>query len=408
MVSVATMKKTILQNGLKVIYYKTPGNIVTIQCTVFSGSNNEEKKQAGISHFLEHMLFEGTTMRPDAQIITNEIERLGGEFNATTENEYVSYYVTIQNKHLSTALNIMADIYKNALISKQKVEKERKVVIDEVKMINDNPRSYQMIMFEKVLFKKHPLKNPIYGTLSTLKSISRDELYRYYKKIYIPNNTLITVVGNVSDPCNEIKQQFRSLHKQKMPLHKRYLEPPQKRMQVKETKAIEQSYLTIGWKTVSAKHHDIYTLDVIAAILGRGGSGKLYNEIRNKRGLCYNVGIYHNYFSDMGYVAIYCGAQKKNIPIIKDLIIKELQKLQEVTEQDLKDAKTYLEGDLVVKCASTQYIADELTFWERLTTAEDFTAYIKKINKVTINDIKQAAKKYFTADYTLAMLEQKE
>lgn len=401
------MQKTILPNGLKVIYYKTPGNIVTIQCTVFTGSNSEEKKQAGISHFLEHMIFEGTTARPDAQIITNEIERLGGEFNATTENEYVSYYITIQNKHLLKALGVIADIYKNTLIEKSKVEKERKVVIDEVKMINDNPRSYQMIMFEKTIFKKHPLKNPIYGTLSTLKSISRDELYRYYKKIYIPNNTLITVVGNVPDPSDDIKKQFNSLHKQKMPSQKRYLEPPQKRMQVKEKKSIEQSYLTLGWKTVSAKHSDIYILDVIAAILGRGGSGKLYDEIRNKRGLCYNVGIYHNYFSDIGYVAIYCAAQKKNMPIIKELIMKEVQKLQNISEQDLNDAKTYLEGDLVVKCASTQYIADELTFWERLTKAEDFAAYIKKIQRVTEHDIKQTAKKYFTSDYTLAMLEQK-
>ena len=399
------LKKVILPNGLKIIFLKTPGKAVTIQCTVFSGSNAEEKKQAGISHFLEHMLFEGTTAKPDAQIISNEIERLGGEFNASTENEYVSYYVTLQNKHMRIALDVIADIYKNTLIAPEKVEKERKVIMEEVKMIDDNPRSYQMILFEKNIFSKHPLKNPIYGNIEVLKKITRDELFNYYKKLYVPNNTLITVVGNVPDPTLLIKQHFKALLKKKLPAQKVYHEPSPQRKVIRKNGKQKQDYLTLGWRTVSAKHQDIFVLDVIAGILGRGQSGRLFDEIRGKRGLCYNVGVFHNYISDIGYFAVYCANQKQNTKKVIKLILEEMKRLQALTVQDLNDAKTYLEGDLVVKAESTQYIADELTFWEKLTKAEDFNKYIAKIKKVTVNDVKRVAKKYFTSQYTLAILE---
>ena len=402
------MKKKVLKNGVRIVYKKVPSKVVTLQVTILSGANVEGKKQYGVSHFVEHMIFEGTKTKPDARTISNEIERLGGDFNATTTNENISYYITVPSKYFRTALTVLDDIYKNSIFSEEKVEKERKVIIDEVNMINDDPKDYRWILFDKTIFEKHPMRNPVYGDIEVLKKISRDELYAFYKKYHIPNNTLITVVGNVPNPISKIEKNFKDLVKQRIPKQKEYREPSPKRATKKEKRRGTSSYLTMGWKTCSAKHKDVYALEVIYGILSRGQSGRLFDEIRGKRGLCYSIGAYHNYCIDIGYFAIHCITDKKNFKEITKLIVKEMKKLQELTEEDVKDAQTYLEGDLIVGSESTQYVAEKIAYWEQLTKAEDYDNYVHNIKKVTLSDIKRVAKKYFTAKYTITTLEQQD
>ena len=400
------MRKTVLKNGLKIIYKRVPSKVVTVQFTIFTGANVEDKNEYGISHFVEHMIFEGTAKRPDAMFITNEVERLGGDFNAATTNEYVSCYVTVPAKHFSVAIEVLADIYKNSIFDPQKMEKERKVIVDEVKLVNDDPKDYRWILFDKTIFEKHPMRNPVYGDLNVLKTISRDALFAFYKKYYVPNNTLITVVGDVPHPLPKISKHFGTLLKGRLPQQKKYREPLPKRKAAKEKKRMASSYLTLGWKTVSAKHKDVYVLEVIYGILSRGQSGKLFDEIRGKRGLCYSVGAYHNYCIDVGYFAVHCTTDKENLKKVMDLIIKEMKKLESVTPEELKDAQTFLEGDLIVSSESLQYQAEKLAYWEQLTSAEDSDKYVKRIKEVTTADIKRVAKKYFTANYAVSVLEQ--
>lgn len=398
--------KTVFKNGLKLLYHRVPRPVVTVQCTLFTGANVEDKHHYGISHFVEHMIFEGTKRWQDSQQIANVIERLGGDFNAATTSENVSYYITVPAQHCDTALHVLAEIYKHSLFSSDKVEKERGVILDEVKLIHDTPREYQWILFEKTLFECHPLKNPVYGEIPILKKLTRDDLFHYYEKYYVPRNTVITVVGDVPSPRVAVEHLFGGLPGGSLFPQRVCVEPPQKHVVVRERKRSSSSYLVMGWKTVPASSHEMYALEVIHGILGRGQSGKLFDAVRGKEGLCYSIGSYHNYCVDVGYFAIYCATDKQRILKVVQLIRKEVASLQHLSPQELADAKSYLVGDSILACESTQYLADKLTYWEQLTQAEDFEGYISKIKRVSLAEVHRVAKKYLTAKYALAILEQ--
>ena len=202
------MRKKVLGNGLTIIINKRPSQSVSIEAAVKVGSNDETKRIFGISHFIEHMLFEGTKKRPNSIIISNEIEKLGGELNAYTTNERTCFYIKVPKKHFGIALDILSDILQNPLLENKSIEKERKVILKEINMVNDQPRFYQWILFNKTLFQKHPAKNPVYGTIEAVKRITGKELAGYYKKHYLPNNTVISVVGDVSNAENQIAKKF--------------------------------------------------------------------------------------------------------------------------------------------------------------------------------------------------------
>lgn len=401
-----TFQRTILTNGLKLLYHKVPRPVVTVQCTLFTGANVEDKAHYGISHFVEHMIFEGTKRWSDSQQIANIIERLGGDFNAATTSENVSYYITVPAQHWNIALQVLAEIYKHSLFSLDKVEKERGVILDEVKLIHDTPREYQWILFEKTLFECHSLKNPVYGEIPILKKLTRDDLFHYYKKYYVPRNTVVTIVGDVPDPQSAVQRLFGKLDSgMSFPL-KVCSEPPQKHVVVRERKRSSSSYLVLGWKTVPASSQEMYALEVIHGILGRGQSGKLFDAVRGKEGLCYSIGSYHNYCVDAGYFAIYCATDKQRILKVVQLIRKEVASLQHLSPQELADAKSYLVGDRTLACESTLYLADKLTYWEQLTRAEDFEGYVSKIKRVSLAEVRHVAKKYLTPDYAQVVLEQ--
>ena len=181
------MHKYTLKNGLTLLFEKRATKTTAVEVTVKTGSNNESKKINGISHFIEHMLFEGTKTRKSSREIANEIEKLGGELNAYTSNERTAFFAKVLNKHFDKALEILSDIIKNPLFDKKNIEKERKVILKEINLVTDEPRFHQWILFQKTLFKKHPSKNPTYGTVEAVKTITKKDLLNYYhiyKSIY--------------------------------------------------------------------------------------------------------------------------------------------------------------------------------------------------------------------------------
>ena len=401
------MKKYKLKNGLTIITAQRKTKSVVIEVSVKAGSINETKKNAGISHFLEHMFFEGTKKRPNATLITNEIEKLGGDINAATSYARTLFFVKVLNKHFDTGLEILSDIILNSKFEEKNIEKERKIIIEEIHMVHDDPRHYQWYFFNETLFKNHPAKNPIYGNIPTVKKISRKDILNYYKKYYIPNNMVITVVGDVKNKVKKIENAFKSLKKKVVPKYKTVKEPKQLKTTVKkEKRKISQSHMVFGYKTAPRKHKDSYTLDIIKAILARGQSGTLFHEIRTKRGLAYEIGAYHRTSLDFGLFSIYAGTNKKNINKILNLSLKEIEKLKKVSAKALKEAKTFIEGDFEINNDDNQNYADQLASWEQTTKAEDLKSYIKKIKKVTKNDIKNVVNKYFIKNYTMIVIEQ--
>ena len=280
-------KKTTLKNGLRVLTVPVKStNAVTILVLVGTGSKYEEKKINGISHFLEHMMFEGTKNRKDSRTIANEIEKFGAEFNAYTSGDRTAFFIKIINKRFDIALDILSDMVANPLFSNKMIEKEKQVVLKEINMVTDDPRQHQWILFQKNLFEKHPAKNPTYGTKEAVKNFNRTIIKNYYSKHYLQNNMIISVVGNVDNVKGKIEKYFGDLKPGKISSRKKVNEPEQKRMKkVIEKRKMHNSYMVLGYKSVPRTNEDSYVMDVITSILGRGQTGWIFDEIRNKRGL---------------------------------------------------------------------------------------------------------------------------
>jgi len=401
------MKKLTLKNNLTVILEKKQTETVTIQATVKVGSNNETDKISGISHFIEHMLFEGTKKRPTSLIISNEIESLGGELNAYTSNERTCFYIKIAKEHFSKALDIVADIVQNPQFEKKYIEKERKIILKEINLHKDEPRFHQWVLFTSALFKKHPTKRVTYGTVKAVKAITRKDLLDYYHSHYVPNNIIISVVGNFDNITGEVKKQFKDFKERKLKKPLAVEEPLQTKIELKkEKRKILSSYMVMGYKTPPRISSEAYTLDVIEAILGRGQSGKIFDEIRNKRGLAYEVGVHHDPCFDYGFFSVYLNTDKKNIQKCIQIILKEFKNLKNITPKELKEAKGFLIGQHILDNEGTKDLADELGFWESMKDFKLLNSYIKEVNKVSKADILKVANKYFTENYTLAMIEQ--
>lgn len=402
------MEKYRLKNGITVIFENNSSKSVAVEVMFMVGSNYETKQLAGISHFLEHMLFEGTKNRKDSREIANEIEKYGGEFNAYTTGDRTAFFIKIIDKRFEKALDILSDMVANPLFDKKIIEKEKQVVLKEINMVTDDPRLHQWILFQKTLFEKHPAKNPAYGGVNSVKSFDVKHISDYYFTHYIPNNMIISVVGNVNNVKGRIEKYFGDLKPKKIIARAKVKEPLQKKIRkFVEKKKTLNSYMVLGYKSVPRTHKDSYVFDVIASILGRGQSGWIFDEIRNKRGLAYQVGINNEHENDYGMFAVYAGLDKKNIEKAKDIILQQFRRLESLSKKDLREAKMYIEGNHTLEMEENFHHADNLSFWETIKDAKLADYYLSSIRKVAISDVKRVAKEYLNDKYTLVVIEQK-
>jgi len=389
------MIKQKLKNGLTFIFKKTQNSTVTIEINVKAGSINEKKGMRGISHFLEHMLFEGTPSRPSSFAIASEIENLGGEFNAATTNERTLYYVKVLNKHFTPALNVLLDIIQNPLFDDSAIEKEKKVILNEIDMINDEPRFFQWVLLESTLYSKsNPFVSPVYGHKDDVRSFGKNMLFDYHSRFYVPNNIVITIIGNIDNPSKLIEKGFS---KRKKPITRHPFSSPKpfsRPFVVQKQKQIQQSYMLMGFNTCSTKNKDSIALDVIRAHLGRGFSGSLFEEIRNKHGLAYELGVVNETKINFGYFAIYLNASPENIPVVQKIIFEEIEKIEQLTQSQLNVAKSYLEGEFALMYEDPQRLADILGFLELVGNADIFHDYVKTLKKLQLKDIIEVKRKY--------------
>lgn len=398
------MQKRVLKNGLTILFDKRRSDSVTINIFVKVGSDHEKPKILGVSHFLEHVLFEGTKTR-SALELASEIEKVGGYINAITDNDYTCYYATVPSKYFDRALEILADMTINSTFEPKVVKKEREVILDEISLALDDPNSYQWILFTKTLFKKINAKNPVAGTYKTVARITRDEILRYYKRYYAPNNIIVSVAGNANSVFSKVGRLFRVLKAKKLSREKKVKEPRDKKAWIKrEKKKIKHSYLVIGYKVPSILHRDSAAIEVARAILGKGQSSRLFNEIRTKRGLGYVVGAQHMARVDYGYFACYVSADKKNIPTCREIILNEL-KLPNLTRKEVKEAKDYIIGSILIKNEANEERVQE-NAWLHMA-GMDLKSYLKAIKAVKFEEVAKIAKKYFNGNYSEVLLEQR-
>ncbi|MFT4303243.1 MAG: M16 family metallopeptidase [Candidatus Woesearchaeota archaeon] len=389
--------------NIKTIYKKKQTNLVSINISVLVGSSNEKKTKKGIAHFMEHMLFEGTTKR-NCEELTNEIERLGGELNAYTTTERTNYFIKIHKNHSEKAFEILGDMICNPLFDEKAIKKEKTVVLGEIKMINDEPRHYQWVLLQKNIFKKN-YSWPTYGTEKTVKSITKKDLIDFHSENYTKDNIIITIVGDCKKYKDYIEKNFKNLKSNKNKNNK--LTKPEKILKShKEKKKLKLKYIILGYHTVPRNHKDSYTLDVIHAILARGQSGKLFIEIRTKRGLGYELGIYHNVSKRFGYFAFYANAEKRNIKTIKKIFFNEIKKLldpKQINNDTLSEAKSYIQGHIAIRNEDTQEEADITSFFEECN--DKFDNYYQKIKKITKTEISQVVRKYLNNKHCEIIIE---
>jgi len=395
------VEKTILDNGLKVVTEKIESvKSVSAGIWVKTGSRNETDDKAGITHFLEHMLFKGTDTRSSYDIAMS-MESVGGYLNAFTSTEYTCYYSRCLNTKLDRALDVLSDMILNPAFPKEEIEKEKKVVIEEMKMYRDSPNDFLYEEFSNKLFENHSLGRPIIGFEKTVNAFEQQDLYDYMEERYQPWNLLVAVAGNVDHrrAVDLVKQYFGNLESKENPQEDETL-PPYCVSEQKLSKEIEQTHLILGRRGLNYDHDDKYRLLLANTVLGGGMSSRLHQNVREKYGYCYSINTFSQSYQDTGVYGIYVGTDKDYVKHVRALIEKELEKIQNesIPEKELSEAKAQLKGKLMLSLESMSNrmsrLAKSELYFDRFITLDEL---ISNIDEVEAAQVRKFAQNFFDA-----------
>lgn len=394
-------KKLELKNGLRIITVPmAETQTVTVVAMVGVGSRYENEKEAGLSHFIEHMFFKGTEKRPTALAISEELDAIGGEFNAFTSKDSTGYYVKVDANHINVALDVVADMYLHSKIEETEVEKERGTIIQELNMYEDMPMRSVGDVFENLLYPENNLGRDIIGYKKTINNFKRADFLKYLKRFYLANDTVICVAGKFDEKkiVEQVKKYFQEMSDGKKPEIKKVVEKqkiPALKIKFKKT---DQTQLVLGVRAYDLYSEKRFALSLLSIILGGNMSSRLFMEVREKRGLAYYVRTNTESFEECGYLATQAGVEHKNLALALKTILGEYQKMatEKVTEKELQKAKNYIKGKMVMGMEASDevamfFIGQELARKEILKRAEIFA----RIDQVKVEDILAVAKDIF-------------
>lgn len=403
------VKKSTLPGGLRVISEQINSvRSLSLGVWVKTGSRDESDRQAGITHFLEHMLFKGTDKRT-AYEIAQSMEAVGGYLNAFTSSEYTCYYTRCLDTELERALDVLSDMVQHSNFPEKEIEKEKKVVIEEMKMYRDSPDDYAFEQFNGLVFEGHPLGRPIIGYEHTVNSFSADDLRDYISRRYHPSNLLIAVAGNAShDKILELAERYfpdpgvEFTDVEHLPLS------PYEKKRKEVTKSIEQTHLILGRRALSTDHPDRYKLLLANTVLGGGMSSRLHQNVREKFGYCYAIQSFNQSYKDTGLFGVYVGTDQNYVTHVKELVYDELDRLrnENISDAELAEAKASLKGKLLLAQESmsnrmTRLAKSEL-YYDRYITLDEL---VDQIDAVTSKEIRTFAQDFFTKeDFTETVL----
>ncbi len=392
-------QKATLSNGLRIVCEPiSQMHSVSLGVWVGTGSRYEEPYHNGISHFIEHMLFKGTQKRTAKQI-AEEIDAVGGQLNAFTTKEYTCYYAKVLSQHFRLGIELLSDMVTNSTFDVHEIEKEKQVVLEEIKSFEDTPDEMIHDLFAASVLKGHPLGWMILGTQDTVERIDRPAILEYLKQHYTPDNIVFAVAGNVQidQIVPEIEKHFANLYgKAHQELQTVPVAVPEL---IIKPKKIEQVHLCIGTRGVARKSPDKYGVFVLDGLLGGSVSSRLFQQLREERGLVYVTGSSHSAYIDTGIFSIYAGTRLKNFAKVISLIKAELHSLMQetVSEEELIRTKEQLKGSLLLSLDSTcnrmSRLAKTELFEDQLFSPEEIVA---KIDAVTSSDVKRLANELFT------------
>lgn len=349
------VQKSVLENGIRVITEKIPAaHSVTIGFWVENGSRHETSAESGISHFLEHMLFKGTENR-NAIDIAKEIDSVGGVLNGFTSREYSCYYAKVLARKLPLAIDLISDIVLNSVFELDEIEKERRVILQEIYMLEDTPDDYVHDLFSQTFWQKHPLGRPILGSRDSVGEISRDGLFELLRRRYCGKNILICAAGDLEhqEIADRIGEAFRDV----LPGTKSEDFAPveyQRRVNILE-KDLEQVHLCLGTRALPQSHPNRFESYLLNTILGGSMSSRLFQKIREELGLAYSIYSYLSSHSDAGSLVLYSGTSPDSAPRVAALMLKEFSRLKKepVSQEELTSAREQVKGNLLLSMEST-------------------------------------------------------
>lgn len=390
-------QKTVLDNGLRIITETMPHtHSVSICIFVGVGSRYENNDNSGVSHFIEHLLFRGTEKRPESRIISEAIEGIGGILNGGTDKEITVYWCKVPQNHFTTAMDVLTDIILHARFDPDDIEKERRIIIEEIKMTYDSPDMEVNHLIDKLLWHGSPLGRDVGGDKKSVSAITREAMLAYMKLGYLPSNTVVTVAGNIEH--EEVVEAVNSslgdwvnrTHSHKYKPYK-----PKKCPQIKiKKRKIEQAHLCLALPGLSRSHPKRYHLDVLNIILGVGMSCRLFAEVRDKLGLAYTISSYAEHFSDCGSLIVYAGVEPKKLSTAVSVILEQFALFKEkpVLEVELNKAKEMAKGRILLRMEDSRHVASWLGSQEilnnKILAVEDVVAII---DAVTAREIRKVA-----------------
>jgi len=389
-------QKTTLDNGLRIVTSAMPHTqSVSICFFIGAGSRYETEPQTGISHFIEHMLFKGTLKRPTPRTISEAIEGVGGVLNAGTDKELTAYWCRVAKPHFNLGLEVLMDMLLHSKFEPEEIEKERQVIIEEIKMSKDSPSQRVNMLIDELLWPNHPLGWDTAGSAESVSAVTRDSLLDHMTGCYQPDNMVVAVAGairhrQVVSALNKILGGWSS--QQPRPGYAAYTEQPNPRLRI-VTRDTEQAHLCLALPGISLFHPRRFTLDMLNIILGEGMSSRLFNEIRDRLGLAYSIHSFAEHFLDSGSVTISAGVEPKNLGVAITAILEQLHSMKEpIPEPELSRAKEFSKGRLLLRMEDSRgvavWIGAQEMLTERMLTADDIVSII---DAITVEELKSVA-----------------
>ncbi len=393
---------TTLKNGLTLITINVPQlNSVTTFVGVEAGSRYETKKTNGISHFLEHMFFKGSRKYPTAEIIANIVDGIGAVNNAATDKEITFYWVKSADKHLELSSEIISSMLKEPLFVEDEIEKEKGVIVEELRMYRDNPGRFVFDLYERLQFGDQPLGWDVGGEEKTVTDLKRQDFIEYMESLYCPKNMVVVYVGKIPENIAEVAERYfldlpEHSHKKFPPYKTQTQTGPRVDIFYKKT---DQANLILGVEGYNRNDPKRYAARLLGIILGEGMSSRMFIQVREKRGLAYHVSAGHSSYIDTGNFIVHAGLKLEKVEEGLEVIKTELLRMvgEKVTTEELKKAKEMERGRLALRSESTNFLAEHFGIKFILDRKlESFEDYLKKIDQIAEVDIQKAASELFS------------
>lgn len=395
-------RKFQLDNGLRVVTESIPTlRSVTVGIWVDVGSRDEQPGEEGLSHFLEHMFFKGTRTR-SASDISREMDALGGEMNAFTGRETTTFYVKVLDQHLEQALTLLADLFHRSQFAPRELEKEKQVVLEEIRTVQDDPEDLLQDLHTEQVMRHHPLGRPILGKPDTVSSLQRSDLLRYVGTHYDPRRTIVAIAGHFKERplVKLIERLFRTFERPADTQRRAPRQPPSVcGGTLVQRKQLEQVHLCIGLQGVGASDPHRYAAHVLNTVLGGSVSSRLFQEVREKRGLAYSICSYLSTYSDAGTMTIYAGTRGKEAGRVVDVVCRELRRMERdgITKSELALAKNHLKGSLMLGLESSHGRMSKLAKDELYLGAPvSLNDMLARIDAVSMAQVRSLSRRLFT------------